>query len=293
MANIIKSLYRGILRNLPDKPALYLIYFRGYHKILNLKSPKYYDEKIQWLKLYGHLDELSTYVDKYEVRRYVKDTVGEQYLNDLYGVYDTPEQVDFQSLPNQFVLKCTNGSGSLMIVRDKKKLDMKKAKQTMNQWLSDDFYKLKKEPQYKNIKNRIIVEKYLEDDTGSLRDYKFYCFDGIPYYYNVIEGRFTDETCDMYDISGKMLRNVVSYGIKKSKYILQQPENFPELVEAVKRLASPFRFVRVDFYIVNGRSYFGELTFTESAGSEPYFPRSFDLEMAKRIKLGRILKKQQ
>lgn len=127
-----KSLYRNILRVLPDKPALYLIYFRGYQKILNLKNPQYFGEKIQWLKLYGHLDELSQYVDKYEVRDFVEETVGNKYLNKLYGVYNQPSEIDYDMLPNKFVLKCTNGSGAVLICKDKNSLDKKSAATTMN-----------------------------------------------------------------------------------------------------------------------------------------------------------------
>lgn len=115
---IAKDLYRSVLRVLPEKPALYLIYFRGYQKILNLKNPQYFGEKIQWLKLYGHLDELSDYVDKYAVREFVAKTVGDKYLNQLYGVYNNPDEIDYEKLPKRFVLKCTNGSGAVLICKD-------------------------------------------------------------------------------------------------------------------------------------------------------------------------------
>lgn len=289
MSDILKSIYRGLLRKLPDKPAIYLIYFRGYKSLLNLKNPTHFGEKIQWLKLYGHLEELAEYVDKYEVRKFVEKTVGSQYLNRLYGVYDTAEAVDFDALPNQFVLKCTNGSGAVLICKDKKKLDKAKAVKEMKKWLADDFSKMKKEPQYKNVVNRIIAEEYLEDESGALRDYKFYCYDGEPHYYGVFTDRYTDETVDMYDMSGKKLEGYLNGGVKNSDYVIPQGENFAELIDVVKKLAKPFQFVRVDFYMANGKLYFGELTFTDGAGSDPFSPESFDLEMAKRIKLGRVL----
>lgn len=289
MNKTLTNIYRSLLRIMPDKPAIYLIYFRGYKSLLNLKNPTHFGEKIQWLKLYGHLDELSDYVDKYKVRDFVKNTVGEKYLNKIYGVYNKSEDVDFDSLPNQFVLKCTNGSGAVLICKDKEKLDRKQACKEMRKWLADDFSKMKKEPQYKNVVNRIIAEEYLEDESGALRDYKFYCYDGVPYYYGVFTDRYTDETVDMYDMSGKKLEGILNGGVKNSDYVLPQGENFTELVEVVKKLAAPFQFVRVDFYMANGKLYFGELTFTDGAGSDPFYPESFDLEMAKRIKLGRVL----
>lgn len=286
---IAKDLYRSVLRVLPEKPALYLIYFRGYQKILNLKNPQYFGEKIQWLKLYGHLDELSNYVDKYAVREFVVKTAGDKYLNQLYGVYNHPDEIDYSKLPQKFVLKCTNGSGAVLICKDKNNLNKEEAAKTMSKWLKDDFYRIKKEPQYKNIKNRIIAEEYLEDESGALRDYKFYCYDGEPFYYGVFTDRYTDETVDMYDMAGNKLEGIINGGVKNSDCILPQGDNFPEMVEFVRKLAKKFQFVRVDLYMTNNNIYFGELTFTDGAGSEPFTPRSFDLEMAKRIKLGRVL----
>lgn len=292
MSYFAKTLYRGILRKLPEKPAIYLIFFRGYGKILNLKNPKYFGEKIQWLKLYGHLDELSDFVDKYEVRKYVSKTIGDEYLNDIYGVFENPDEINFDELPERFVLKCTNGSGDNLIVKDKKTLDINKAKEEMKKWLKDDFYKMKKEPQYKNVHNRILIEKYLEDDSGALRDYKFYCYNGIPYYYGIFSNRYTDETVDMYDMSGKKLTGIINGRVKNSDYEIPQQDNFDELVLAVMKLAYPFQFVRVDFYIAQGKFYFGELTFTDGAGSDPFSPLSFDLEMGKRIELRPALDKE-
>jgi hypothetical protein len=289
MKDLAKIIYRWILCRLPAKPAVYLIYYRGYHKVLNLKNPQYFGEKIQWLKLYGHLDELHDYVDKYEVRKYVAACVGEQYLNELYGVYDHVDDIDFDALPNQFVLKCTNGSRGVLICKDRTKFNIETAKKEMEKWLTDEFYKIKKESQYKNVKNRIIVEKYLEDETGALRDYKFYCYDGEPYYYGVFTDRYTDETIDMYDMQGEKLQGIENNHVKNSNIVLSRPENFNELVEITRKLAKKFQFVRVDYYIADRKIIFGELTFTDGAGSNPFSPLSFDLEMGRRIKLGRML----
>lgn len=286
---VAKTVYRNILRMLPPKPAIFLIYFRGYHRILNLKNPSYFGEKIQWLKLYGHLDELHNYVDKFEVRKYIASCIGNQYLNELYGIYNQVDDIDFSKLPNQFVLKCTNGSGQILVCPDKSKFKTENAKKIMKKWLSDDFYRIKKEPQYRDLENRIIAEKYLEDETGALRDYKFYCFDGEPNCYGVFTNRYTDKTVDMYDMQGRRIEGVINGFAKTSYDILPLPENFDELVDVTRKLARKFQFVRVDFYIVNRQIIFGELTFTDGAGSEPFSPLSFDLEMGKRIKLGAIL----
>lgn len=289
MNNCVKKIYRGVLRILPTKPALYLIYFRGYKKKLNLKNPKQFGEKIQWLKLYGHLEDLSKYADKYEVRKFVEKTIGKKYLNELYGIYDNVEKIDFNKLPNQFVLKCTNGSGAVIICNDKKIFNITNAKKEMNKWLKSNYYKEKKEFQYKNIKNRIIIEKYLEDNSGSLTDYKIYCFDGQPLLYGVFYDRYSDKSIDFYDVKGNKLKNVNTCHIKNSNKIEKFDSSMKEMMKLASDLSKPFQFVRVDFYKVNNRIIFGELTFTDGAGSDPFFPLEFDRKVANHIKMGRVL----
>ncbi len=284
---ILKKCYYILLYILPAKLANYIIFFKGYKKILNLKNPQYFGEKIQWLKLYGGLENLSSYVDKYEVRAYVAKTIGERYLNDLYGVYENPEQIDFCALPQQFVLKSTNGSATLLICKDKNCFDIEKAKYSMNRWLRQKYYRYRKEVQYKNIKNRIMIEKYLEDDSGELRDYKFYCYDGKARCYGIFSNRFSSETVDIYDMSGRKL-DVTNGGMPRSSIMHEQSADFNELVTLVECLAKPFQFVRVDFYIVNGQFIFGELTFTDGAGGDAFLPLDFDKEMAKDIRLEKI-----
>ena len=290
---ILKQIYRTLLRILPTKPALYLIYFKGYHKILNLKNPRYYGEKIQWLKLYGGLEKLGPYVDKFEVRKYVEETIGPEHLIPLIGVYDSVEQIDFSALPSRFVMKCTNGSQAVLICRDKNQLDVEQAKRTMRKWLSDDFYKMKKETQYQYVKNRILIEEYMEDDSGELRDYKFYCFDGEPLWYAIFSGRFSQKTVDTYTISGDFLEDCKNGGkhIKVSEKPAGKLENLDRFIALARKLAAPFTEVRVDFYLTKGEIYFGELTFTDGAGSEPVFPlEKYDVAFGAKSPLGQVLK---
>ncbi len=289
--NIPTKLYRNILRILPTKPAIYLIYFRGYHKILNLKNPKTYGEKIQWLKIYGNLEEVSNYVDKYEVRNFIEKSIGVEYLNELYGVYDDVESIDFDKLPCKFVLKNTNGSGAVLICKDKKSFNVQKAKKIMKKWLNDDYYKEKKEPQYKNIKNRIIIEKYMEDSTGSLTDYKFYCFNGKVYCYGVFYDRFENKKIDFYDRSGNKLKNVKTSNVQNSNKIEKYDSRIKKMIELAEKLSDNFTMVRVDFYYCNNKIIFGELTFTDGAGSDPWTPRKFDYEMGSKIELLNIRRK--
>lgn len=287
------SLYRGILKALPMKPALYLMYFRGYRKLLNLKEPKYYGEKIQWAKIYGKVEELGPYVDKYEVKQFVEKAIGSKYLTKTYGIYNSPDEIVFDNLPVRFVIKCTNGTQAIIICRDKSKLDIENAKKEMSRWLSDDFYKIKKEYQYRNVKNRILIEEYLEDDSGELRDYKFYCFSGEPYWYSIFQGRFSKKTIDMYTIEGEFLPDLKngSRHAETSKGEHPKLKNIDEFKYLARRLSAPFSYVRVDFYLVNGQIYFGELTFTDGAGSEPMFPiEKYDVQFGAKIPLTRILK---
>lgn len=272
-------------------PALYLIYFRGYKKILNLKKPETWGEKIQWLKLNGHLEELANYVDKYEVRKYISDTIGDEYLNKLYGIYDNVDDIDFSVLPKKFVIKSTNGSGTVLICRDKKSFDIVNAKREMKKWLNDKFYKEKKELQYKNVKNRIIIEEYLEDESGSLTDYKFYCFDGTPVYYGIFYDRYIDKKIDFYDKFGKKLDGVNTCHIQNSNKVEPFDDRIKNMLKLSKKLSKIFTEVRVDFYFVNNKIYFGELTFTDGAGSDPWYPDEFDKKIASYIKLENVLKK--
>lgn len=287
------TLYRAILKILPMKPALYLMYFRGYRKILNLQSPKYYGEKIQWAKINGHIEDLSPFVDKYAVKEFVKKAIGEKYVVKTYGVYDSPDEIDFNALPQKFVVKCTNGTQAILICRDKNEFDIENAKKEMRKWLSSDFYKIKKEYQYKNVKNRILIEEYLEDDSGELRDYKFYCFSGEPYWYSIFQGRFSMKTIDMYTIDGDFLPDLKngSRHAVTSKGEHPKLTNIEEFKILARKLSQPFSYVRVDFYMVNGQIYFGELTFTDGAGSEPMFPiEKYDIQFGEKIPLTPILK---
>lgn len=288
--NLPTKIYRGILRILPIKSALYLIYFRGYKKILDLKNPKTWGEKIQWLKLYGGLEELSPYVDKYEVRNYVKNTIGEEYLNELIGVYDDVESINFDKLPNEFVLKSTNGSGTVLICNNKKNFDIIKAKKVMKCWLKDkNYYKEKKEFQYKNIKNRIIIEKYLQNKNNSLTDYKFYCFNGKVEYYAIFYDRYTNKSIDIYDKDNNKIKDAKVCNIPNSNYEIEDYHIIEKMKKLSEKLSKIFSCVRVDFYCIDDKPIFGELTFTDGAGSDPWNPKNFDLNIAKKIKLKKII----
>lgn len=289
--NYLKRIYQGILKALPTKPALYLMYFRGYHKLLNLKKPQYFGEKIQWLKLYGELEELGPYVDKYEVRKYVTHTIGEEYLFNILGIYNDVNEIDFSKLPKKWVAKCTNGSQSVFICKDSSKININDAKTKMQKWLNEDFYKIKKEFQYKNVRNRIMIEEYMEDESGGLKDYKFYCFNGKPVYYSIFTGRFSSKTVDTYSIDGTFIPDFKNGSSKtKTSAHPEKIRNLEKFIELSQKLSKPFTFVRIDYYMVNNKIYFGELTFTDGAGCEPLFPiDKYDIAFGKAIPLRKII----
>jgi len=277
----LKKILRKSCAILPRKLVIYIDYIRSYKMMLNLKNPKYYGEKIQWIKLYGNLERFAPYVDKYEVRKFVKDTIGEEHLPKLYGVYERTEEIDFNKLPKQFVLKMNNGSGGNIICKDKDELNKKQCIKTLNKWSKEKFYKYTKENQYKGIKAKIICEEYLEDETGSLRDYKLHCTNGKTHIIEVHTDRFKEHKMNFYSADWEKWEAHDKYA--KEVDFIEKPEKLSELLYLAELLSKDFSYVRVDFYIANGKVYFGELTFTQSSGAEPYFPLEKDLEIAEII----------
>ncbi|GAA0861337.1 ATP-grasp fold amidoligase family protein [Paraclostridium tenue] len=267
---------------LPTKTVLYIDYGRSYKKILNLKNPKYFGEKIQWAKLNGNLERFGKYVDKYEVRKFVEKILGPGYLPTLHGVYDSPNEIDFNKLPQQFVLKMTNGTGGNIICKDKNKLDIENTIKKLTAWQKEKFYKYTKENQYKNIKSRIICEEYLEDETGSLRDYKFHCSKQKVHMIEVHTDRFTNHKENYYDPDWNDLDVICKLGRVDN---IDKPINLEEMKEAAIKLSTGLPYVRVDFYSVNNQIYFGELTFTPANGTDPMYPLEEDIKMAKIIDL--------
>lgn len=249
---------------------------------LNLENPQTFNEKIQWIKKYGNLERYSKYVDKHEVRQYVKKRIGSQYLVPVIGVYKKVEDIDVKSLPNAFVMKATHGSSWNVIVKDKWQLDWPAARAKANGWIKRNYFTYSGERCYKPLKGRVIIEKFLQDRTGDLKDYKFFCFHGKPEYIKVIGDRYGDYKCDQYDLEWKRLpqmykRNPFPKPVKK-------PNHFKEMKEIVHKLAHGFPFVRVDLYYSNNRIYFGELTFAPKGGYEP-LTFKYDLKLGKLLDL--------
>ena len=255
---------------------------------LNLDNPKTFNEKLQWLKLHDRNPNYGKMVDKYEVRKYISETLGEDLSIPLLGVYDKFEDIDFNKLPNQFVIKCTHDSGGLVICKNKDKLDYKKAKKKIEKSLKRNYFYPGREWPYKNLKPRIIIEKYMVDNkVKDLIDYKIMCFNGEPLYTFVYSERFSDDgvKATFFDKDWNILDFKRKFG--DTKVNIKKPINYDKMLEYSKKIAQNIPFVRIDWYEVNGKLYFGEITFFPSSGFGAFNPQEWDLKLGNQIKLPR------
>ena len=244
------------------------------HK-LNWDNLQTYTEKMQWAKLYDKNPLKATLTDKYLVREWVEKTIGGEYLIPLLGVWDNFEDIDFSELPDRFVLKTNHGSGTNLIVKDKSKLNLKRAKRMFDDWMNIDYaYNSNFEMHYTDIKPKIIAEKYMETSTGELPDYKFLCFGGKPYYCWVDCGRFTNHTRNVYDLDWKLQSWSQCHPI--NEVIIEKPAKFETMVMLAQKLSEGLSHVRVDFYNIEGNIYFGEMTCTNASGLERIYPDEWD-----------------
>lgn len=269
-----------------DKLYLKLSYRCKMGKSLDLENPQLFSEKLQWLKLYDRKDIYTQYVDKYEVKSWVAKIIGEEYVIPTYGVWDRVEDIDWDSLPNQFVIKCTHDSGGLIICKEKKLLDKRKASQLLNRSLKHEYYKNGREWPYKNVHKRVFAEAYMTDTlTGELRDYKFFCFNGSVKFFKIDFGRFIEHRANYYDRQGNYLDfGEVCYPRKKEANITI-PNNLEEMIAKAELLAAGIPFVRVDLYNCNGRIFFGEMTFYPAGGMGILDPSDYDNKWGEMLSL--------
>lgn len=254
------------------------LYFEKTGNELSLENPQRYTEKIQWRKLYDKQPIYSVLSDKYAVRQWVARKIGEEYLIPLLGVWDKPEDIDFEKLPNAFVLKTNNGSSTNIIVRDKSNLNCELARERLRGWLAyPTWFANGFEMHYRDIPPKIIAEKYMMpvDGSADLTDYKFVCFDGKPFMCLVVGTRSTDETLDYFDMEWKHI-DLCRRGMHNAAKVTPKPERFEEMIRLASILSEGFAQVRVDFYELNGSVYFGETTFTSGSGMFNFVPDSFD-----------------
>lgn len=270
-------------RLVSDKRYVVKKFRRRLGRELNLNEPKLYNDKIQWMKLFYRQELCSRCADKYLVREYVENKIGSEYLNELIGVYVSVSDIDFNKLPNAFVLKGTHGSSYNIICSDKDRLDMKTSKAMMNRWLHTNYFYESREWVYKELKPRIICEKYLGDESG-LNDYKVFCFHGEPRIIQVDMDRFTHHKRNIYNTDWQLLDVEMRYPSDPT-IMIPKPEKLEELLDLCRKLSQDFIHVRVDFYVVENKLFFGELTFFHESGLGHFKPEAFELEMGRWIEL--------
>lgn len=277
---------KGLLNWMPDE--LYIkIQFRlamGYWP--DLKDPKTFNEKLQWLKLHDRNPLYTTLVDKYAVREYISKTIGEEYLIPLVGgPWKNADEIDFDALPDQFVLKCNHDSGGVIVCKDKSKLDIEEAKRTLNKRLKTNYYWANREWPYKNVKPCIIAEKYMEDEGKELRDYKFFCFNGQPKLLYVCTGRNTETglRTTYYDLGWKKLPIKREFPISQEE--IKKPVCFNEMIEMAGKLASEKSYVRIDLYDIEGKPCFGEFTLYPGSGMRFIEPMEWNEKLGSWITL--------
>lgn len=265
-----------------------LMYFALMKKRLNLKDPRTFSEKINYLKLNVFPKDplVIQCADKVAVADYVRSKVGDHILVERYGTWERPEDIDWEKLPNSFALKCNHGCGYNIICPDKGELDEKKAAGQLRAWLREDFWKVTCEPHYRHIPKRILCEKYLGEE---MCDYKFFCFDGKPLYFYVSRtkrGDFHDGEFAMFDANGDYAPFQRSdhkmFAVKP-----EIPEQLPEMMDIARKLSEDFPFVRVDLFVVEGKVLFSELTFTPCSGMMPLSPEEADLRLGELLDLNK------
>lgn len=262
---------------LPDKLYLSLMLKTRCGYWPNWSTPKTYNEKLQWLKLYNRRPEYTMMVDKLAVKEHVACLIDEKYIIPTLGVWDKPEDIDWDTLPNRFVLKTTHGGGNtgVIICRDKKTFDKQDAITKLRSSLKQDLYKTVREWPYKNVPRRIIAEQYIEGENGDLPDYKFFCFDGeVKALFVGTERGSGDVKFDYFDADFNHL-DLVQYHPMSGK-VIPKPKNFEEMKKIASKLSERIPHVRIDLYNVNGKIYFGEMTFYHHGGVTPFHPETWD-----------------
>ena len=274
----------GFFNWMPDEQYLKIIYRMNLKKKLHIKNPSTFNEKLQWLKIHDRRPEYTCMVDKYEAKKYVANKIGNQYIVPTLGVWDRFENIEFGNLPNQFVLKCTHDSGGLVICKDKKIFDYNIAKKKINKCMRKNYYWQGREWPYKDVPRRIMAEKYMEDEEGQLKDYKFFCFNGKVECFKIDFDRYQEHHANYYDREGNLLP-FGEYDLPpRPERVLKMPSQLKLMIDLAERLSAECSFLRVDFYEVEKKVKFGELTFYPASGFGKFYPEEWDK------KLGDILK---
>lgn len=277
---------------MPDKTFLSLKFKFRMGKKLDLSNPQTFNEKLQWLKLYNRKSEYTMMADKYLVRNYIADKLGEEYLIPIIGVWDEPNEINFEKLPNKFVLKCNHNSGlGMCICRNKNILDIKKTKKNLKKGIRQDYYLTSREWPYKNIKRKIIAEKYMEDSNRQINDYKFTCFNGkVDNVMICIDRSSKDTKFYFFDRDWNLMRLNKRGKEAPKDFTLEKPKNLDKMFQIAEELSKGLPYARIDLYNLDGKIYFGEITFFPEAGydsnllseTDKYFGNKINLDIVRR-----------
>lgn len=269
-----------------DKKYLKILYRINFGKKLNLDNPQTYNEKLQWLKLYNQRPEYTDMVDKIKVKKFVADKIGEEYIIPTLGVWDNPDDIDFDQLPDKFVLKCNHDSGGLCICTDKSALNRDKVIKNLKKGLKRDYYKCLREWPYKNVERKILAEQYMETPDGDLPDYKFFCFNGEVKAMFIATDRFTPGEETKFDFFDRKFNHLpFENGHPNSKVEIDKPKHFEKMVQLAEKLSEGIPHARIDFYDIDGKIYFGEITFFHWSGFVPFKPEEWDTKFGEWIEL--------
>lgn len=284
-----KKIEWGFYDKMNDESFLKMAYKRKFGKELDLKKPITYNEKLQWLKLYDRKPEYTTMVDKYEAKAYIANKIGEKYVVPTLGVWNSFDDIDFENLPNSFVLKCTHDSGGLVVCKEKSKLNKKNARKKINKSLASNYFRVGREWPYKNVIPRIIAEPLLKDDAikedeqECLTDYKFFCFNGVPKIAYISKDKAENPATDFFDMDYNHLP--IRMKDPNSDVLPEKPIRFDEMKKIATQLSQGFPHLRVDFYSANGKLYVGELTFYHCSGFAQIQPEEWAVKMGNWIEL--------
>ena len=285
--SILKRLTIGIGRLIPDKVYLSIRFKIVFKRSIDWKNPKSYSEKLQWLKVFDRKPIYSKMVDKYEVKQLVAEKIGKEFIIPNLGIWNDVEDINFDLLPDQFVLKCTHDSGGVVICNDKSKFDIEKTKKKLFHCLKQNYFWSGREWPYKDVKPRILAEKYMVDESGyELKDYKFFCFDGEPKALFIASDRLVEGENTKFDFFDMNFNHLpIINGHPNATHPIKCPSSFLKMKELAALLSVGIPHLRVDFYEINGQVYFGELTFFHHSGLEPFEPEEWDYKFGEWINL--------
>ncbi len=287
---LVKIEQSKIMKSIPDKLFISLLYFFRMHRPMKWKNPQTYNEKLNWMKLYDRHPEYVSLVDKYEVKQFVKEKLGIEYSFPTLGIWESFDQIDFNTLPNEFVLKCTHDSGGIKIIKDKNSINKKELRDFFKIRLNRNYYYNGREWYYKNIKPRIIAEPLMKDESNvELKDYKIFCFDGEPKIIEVDFDRYTHHHRNLYSLEWELINAEIRYPSLPCK-VIEKPIVLNEMIRISRLLSSGMKHVRVDLYVIEKNIYVGEMTFFHENGCGKFRPKEYGLVMGSYINLNNIEK---